>query len=290
MNPYKAFGARRRVCPQEVLSVLSCLIINAGFFMALDKQKLVIVGEGETGELAYEYFTCDSNFEVVAFSAEKSYMKKDSLFGLPVIPFEDIANLYNPKNYKMFIAISFTELNRVRTRLYQQAKIKGYQLASYVSSKAFVWRNVEIGENCFILENNVLQYHVKIGNNVTLWSGNHIGHRTSIRDNCFVSSQVTISGFCEVGENCFIGVNACIADGLKIAKDCLIGAGTVVLQNTFEGLVYVGNPAKPLPNKTSFQSFHVKEEMPPASLEEQKMLSEVIGQGTTQQIGKEGII
>ena len=238
------------------------------------------MGEGETAELAYEYFTHDSNYEVAAFSAEKAYIKKDSLFELPVIPFEDIANLYSPKKYKMFIAVSFTELNRVRTKLYKQAKGKGYSLASYVSSKAFVWRNVEIGENCFILENNVLQYHVKVGNNVTLWSGNHVGHRAIIRDNCFVSSQVTISGFCEVGENCFIGVNACLAGGIKIAKDCIIGAGAVVLKNTFEGLVYVGNPAKPLPNKTSFQSFHVKEEAPYPSLIEQNMLSTVISQDT----------
>jgi len=109
-----------------------------------------------------------------------------------------------------------------------------------------------------------------------LWSGNHVGHRTAIHDNCFVSSQVTVSGFCEIGENCFLGVNACVADTVKIAKDCIIGAGAVVLQNTFEGLVYVGNPAKPLPNKTSFQSFHVKEEVSPASVVEQKMLSTVI--------------
>lgn len=242
------------------------------------KEKLVIVGEGETAQLAYEYFTYDSNYEVVAFSAEKAYIKKDSLFGLPVIPFETIQNLYNPKTYKMFVAVSFNKLNRIRARLYKQAKEKDYQLASYVSTKAFVWRNVEVGENCFILENNVLQYQVKIGNNVTLWSGNHIGHQTVIRDNCFISSQVTISGYCEIGENCFIGVNACLADNLKVAKDCIIGAGAVVLQSTFEGLVYVGNPAKPLPNKTSFQSFNVTEGIPPASLIEQKMLSTVIGQ------------
>jgi sugar O-acyltransferase (sialic acid O-acetyltransferase NeuD family) len=218
--------------------------------MAGNKEKLVIVGEGETAELAYEYFTYDSNFDVVAFSAEKAYIKKDALFGLPIIPFEDIENLYDPKKYKMFIAISFTELNRVRTRLYKQAKNKGYSFASYVSSKAFIWRNVEIGENCFIMENNVLQYHVKIGNNVVLWSGNHVGHRSVIGDNCFVSSHVTISGFCEIGESCFLGVNSCLAGGVKVAKDCIIGAGAVVVKDTCEGKIYVGNPAKALPQKT----------------------------------------
>jgi sugar O-acyltransferase (sialic acid O-acetyltransferase NeuD family) len=242
------------------------------------KQKLVIVGDGETAELAYEYFTYDSDYEVVAFTAEKAYIKKDLLFGLPVVPFEDVASLYNPQTYHMFIAVSFTQLNRIRRRLYQQAKIKGYKLASYVSSKAFVWRNVVIGENCFILENNVLQYNVKIGDNVTLWSGNHLGHRSVIHDNCFVSSQVTISGYCSVGANCFLGVNSCVADNVKVAEDCLIGAGAVVLHDTFAGLVYVGNPAKPLPNKTSLQAFHLAEEVPEAELLEQKVVSNAIAE------------
>ncbi len=239
-------------------------------------QKLVIVGDGETAEIAYEYFTHDSNFEVVAFSVEKAYLKKETLFGLPVVPFEIVEELYEPQEYLLFVAISFTELNRIRTRLYMQAKAKGYHFASYVSSKAFVWRNVEIGENCFIFENNTLQYHVKIGNNVVLWSGNHIGHRTAIRENCFISSHVTISGFCEVGANCFIGVNACLANDVKVAKDCVIGAGAVVLHDTFEGLVYVGNPAHSLANKTSFQSFNVKEKVLTPSVTEERVLSAVI--------------
>jgi sugar O-acyltransferase (sialic acid O-acetyltransferase NeuD family) len=224
-----------------------------------DKEKLIIVGEGETAELAYEYFTHDSNYKVVAFSAEKKFIKKTELFGLPVVAFEELERLYDPRKYKAFVAISYTQLNRIRTRLYKQVKQKGFAIVSYVSSKAFIWHNVEIGENCFIFENNVIQSHVKIGNNVILWSGSHVGHRTVVKDNCFASIQAAVSGFCEIGENCFLGVNCCVAGGLKIAKDCIIGAGAVVIRNTEEGKVYVGNPARPLSYKNSFESFDVKE-------------------------------
>jgi sugar O-acyltransferase (sialic acid O-acetyltransferase NeuD family) len=236
---------------------------------------LVIVGDGETAEIAYEYFTYDSNYEVVAFSVERAYLKKNTLFKLPVVPFEDIERLYSPKKYELYVAVSYTELNRVRTRLYEWAKAKGYKLASYVSSKAFVWRNVTVGENCFIFENNTLQYNVKIGNNVTLWSGNHIGHRTVIKNNTFVSSHVTVSGYCEIGENCFLGVNSTLVGAVKVADDCVVGAGAVVLHDTFKGLVYVGNPAHPLKGKTSFDSLHVKEELPDRA-EEQKIMSKAL--------------
>jgi len=220
--------------------------------------KLIIVGEGETAELAYEYFTHDSPHEVVAFSAERAYMQKSALVGLPVVAFEEVERHYQPGEYVAFVAVSYTQLNRVRTRLYREAKRKGYTLASYVSSRAFVWHNVQIGENCFIMEHNVLQYAVRVGNNVVLWSGNHIGHQTVIRDNVFISSHVVVSGYCEVGENCFLGVNSAIANNVCIAKNCLIGMGAVIHKNTQERKVYVGNPGKPI--KDSYTTFGIEEE------------------------------
>ena len=89
----------------------------------------------------------------------------------------------------MFIAMGYKRLNRLRTKFFDSAEEKGYDLISYVSSKAFIWRNVEIGKNCFIFEDNTIQPFVNIGNNVTLWSGNHIGHHSIIEKNCFISSQ-----------------------------------------------------------------------------------------------------
>ena len=207
--------------------------------MELNKNKqLVIVGAGETAEIAYEYFTYDSDYEVVAFSVEKNFLDKEKLFDLPVVPFEDLEENYSPNSYEAFVAVSYTQLNRVRTKLYQQVKQKGFKVPSYVSSRAFIWRNVEIGENCFIFENNVIQYQVKIGNNVFLWSGNHVGHQSIIHDNCFISSHVVISGFCEIGENSFLGVNATLANNLKIGKDNWIGPNTAIMKNTEDGALY----------------------------------------------------
>lgn len=188
--------------------------------------------------MAYEYFIHDSPYKIVAFSAEKEYIKQKSKFGLPIIPFEIIETIYSPKEYVMFIAIGYMKLNYVRAKFYSQAKEKGYELISYISPKAFIWHNVEIGENCFILEDNVLQAFVKIGNNVILWSGNHIGHGTVIHNHCYISSHVVISGFCDIGENCFVGVNATFGDTVKVGKNCLIAAGTTVVKSISEGKVY----------------------------------------------------
>jgi len=222
-------------------------------------KKLIIVGDGEFAEIAYEYFSRDSEYEVEAFTIEKEYMEKNYLFNLPIVPFDELEKFYDPQKFYIFIAVTYTQLNRVRTRLYHESKKKGFKIASYISSNAFVWHNVKIGENCFIFENNVLQYNVEVGNNVILWSGNHVGHRAKIEDNCFITSHVVISGYCEIGESSFLGVNSTIADFLKIGKDCIIGAGSNVTKNTENKKVYVGNPAKPT-QKSSYATFGLKEE------------------------------
>lgn len=210
----------------------------------MSNRKLIIVGAGETANLAHEYFTYDSDYDVVAFSVHSKYKKDNKFKNLPLVNFEDLLKLYPCDKFDVFVALASEKLNYNRLKIFQEVKNMGYKCASYISSKAFVWNNVEIGENCFVLENNTLQPFVKIGNNVTLWSGNHIGHQSVVKDNVFISSHVVISGFCEIGENTFIGVNSCIADNIKVAKDNFIALGSVVNKNTEEDKIYRGNPAE----------------------------------------------
>jgi len=203
-------------------------------------QRLVIGGDSAFAQVAYEYFTHDSDYEVVAFSVEREYLKQDSLFGLPVVPFETLETTYAPGEHKFFAATVYTQANQLRTRLYQEARAKGFAPASYISSRAFVWRNCQIGEHCFIFENNVVQPFVRLGNNVILWSGNHIGHHSTIKDHCFFASHVVVSGFVEIGAYCFMGVNATVANNTTIGDNCTIGAGALVMSDVEDGQTVVG--------------------------------------------------
>lgn len=223
---------------------------------------VVIVGGGEFAEIAYEYFTKDSEYTVTGFAVNKEYMEETSIKGLPVVPVEEMETRFPPEKYDVYVAVSYVQLNRVRKRLYQTCRRKGYHCASYVSSRAFVWDNVQIGENSFIFENNTLQYNVKVGNNVVIWSGNHIGHSTRIEDDVWITSHVVISGYCRIGAGSFLGVNATLGDEVGIAKDVVLGAGALTVKNLEEaGQVYIGSPAKKT-GRTSYEQFHVKMELP----------------------------
>lgn len=205
--------------------------------------KVVIFGTGDIGHLAHYYMTHDSRFKIAAFCADGAFITGDNFLGLPLVPFDEILNTYPPDDFDMFVALSYSKLNKVRTEKYHMAKERGYRLVSYVCSRSVMWPDIEIGDNCFIFENQTIQPFVRIGNNVTMWSGNHIGHSSIIGDHTFLTSHVVVSGHVEIGHSSFLGVNATLRDGVKLAPFSVIGAGATIVKNTIEGGVYMGTPA-----------------------------------------------
>jgi sugar O-acyltransferase (sialic acid O-acetyltransferase NeuD family) len=207
--------------------------------------RVVVFGTGRFAECVHFYLTHDSEDEVVAFSVEGSHLRKPSLLGLPVVPFEELEHEYPPGEFELFVAVGYAELNRVRARIYEAAKTRGYGLVTYVSSRCTHWPGLEIGDNCFIFEDNTIQPFVEIGNDVVMWSGNHIGHHSRISDHCFLTSHVVVSGNVTVGAYSFLGVNATIRDSISVGERNVIGAGALVMRPTQDGELYVAERTRP---------------------------------------------
>jgi sugar O-acyltransferase (sialic acid O-acetyltransferase NeuD family) len=203
---------------------------------------IVVFGAGDIAQLAQFYLTRDSPYKVAAFTVDAAFVKEGSFGGVPVIAFEEIAKEFPPEKFGMFVAISYSGVNELRAAKFEEAKRKGYKLISYVSTKA-TYYGTEIGENCFIFEDNTIQPFTRIGNNVTLWSGNHIGHHSTIGDHCFISSHVVISGGVVIEPYCFLGVNSTIRDHVTIKEKCVIGMGSMVTKDCEANGVYMGAPA-----------------------------------------------
>jgi len=203
-------------------------------------RKLVVFGTTDAAELANFYFTRDTTYQVVAFSVDREFIKSDTFCGLPIVPFEEITTTFSPESHDFFVALGYSKLNQLRKDKYFAVKEYGYRLASYISPRATIFDQDQIGENCFILEDNTLQPFSRIGDNVTLWSGNHIGHHSIISSHCFLASHIVVSGHVNIGESCFVGVNATFRDNITIGEKSIIGAGTLILRSIESGGVYVG--------------------------------------------------
>ena len=213
-------------------------------------KKLIIFGIGETGRMFYNCFQYDSEYEVCAFTVDDEYKTIDEYKGLPVVRYGEIVKLYPPEEYEMFIAIVSTNMNTLRKRVYLECKEKGYRFATYISSKAAIGYEVEIGENCAVMENTSIQQFAKIGNDVIIFSNNVIGHSSTIKDHVFISSCIAMSGYCKIGESCFLGVNCTINVGVEVGDYCYLGMGTIIEKDVPNYSLIKAEPSKPYKRTT----------------------------------------
>lgn len=189
------------------------------------KKKLVIFGLEDFADIAYEYFTVDSGYEVAAFTVDSAYLQVESRFGLPVVAFENLETRFPPSDHDFFAAVVYSDLNRLRQTVCHRATTKGYHLASYVSSRAFVWRNAVLGQHCFVFENNTIQPFARIDDNVVLWCANQISHHAHIASHCFLSGNVAVGGWATVEKHCFIGLNSTLANNTHVGTASWISHG-----------------------------------------------------------------
>jgi len=220
-------------------------------------KKLLIIGNTGNAVLAKFYFDADSEYEVVGFSVNGKYISSPELEGLPVTPLEEITQIYNVSEVEVFVAVGYKNMNKVREKLYYECRAMGYRMASYVSSHSIYLSQFPPGDNCFILEGNIVQPFARIGNNVVIWSGNNIAHHAVIEDHCYITTNTAISGSVIVKKNCFVGTNSTLNHGITLAPETLIGAGAVVMKNTVEKGVYL--PCRAVLYSKSSEEIHQHE-------------------------------
>lgn len=216
------------------------------------KPRVVVFGNTSFASLAAYCLTHDSPYRVAAFTVDRAYIGSGSHEGLPVVAFDELADAYPPGDVRLLIPLGYHAINGLRRDRYLAAKALGYDFVSYISSRASIWPDLQVGENCLIYEHAIIQPYARIGDNVIIRSGAHISHHCQMGDHAFVAAGVTLGGNVSVGAQAFVGLGAMLRDGLTIAPRTFIGAGAVVVTDTEADGVYVGNPARKL-GKTAIE-------------------------------------
>ena len=129
---------------------------------------------------------------------------------------------------------------------------------SYVSPRATLIGDVEVGEGSSIWENAVLRGDI---------GRIRVGRRSSIQDNCTIHTdargQCIIGDFVTVGHNAVIhgstvhdyvivGMNSTLLEGSEVGPNSIVAAGSVVLEGekTPPRVLLAGVPAKSVRNLT----------------------------------------
>ena len=205
---------------------------------------IILFGNGQFASLAWYCLTNDTGHAVSGFTVDREFIGAPYKHDLPVVDFDMVEASFPPDTHRMLLPVGPSAMNELRRCKYFAAKAKGYEFATYISARAIVWPDLEIGESSMVSEGAVIQPFARIGVNTLIRSGSHIAHHCVVGDHCFVAAKACIGGGAVIREGCFVGLNATIRDGITIAERCLIAAGAVVHKDTEPNGVYLGVPAR----------------------------------------------
>jgi sugar O-acyltransferase (sialic acid O-acetyltransferase NeuD family) len=209
------------------------------------KRGIVLFGTGKFASLVRYCLTHDSDDKVVGFTVDKCYLSAAEGVDLPVVDYAEVERTFPPDNYAMMFPIGPHQRNGIRRDRYKLARQRGYNIGSYVSSRAITWPDLSIGEGAIVFDGAIVQPFARIGANAVVRSGAHLSHHVTVGDHCFVAAGACLGGGAVVEDECTIGLNATVRDGVTIAQGCLIAAGAVVVADTEPNGLYMGVPAKP---------------------------------------------
>lgn len=213
-------------------------------------KNIVILGNNDFGRLLNYYISIDDKRKVVAFTVNKEYIMEDSFCDLPVVPFENIENIYPPDKFEIMLAIGNSKMNDVRKKMYFECKQKGYNIASYIHSSCSV-HTKDIGEGNILLENCLLYPYSKLGNGNLLWDHVLISHDCVVGDFNTFSSYADLCGYVKIGNNGYFGKHCILNDFMEIADYTLVGAAAYAKGKTKEYDVVVPARSVTLNNKIS---------------------------------------
>jgi len=202
-------------------------------------ENVIIYGNGSMAHILFSY--AKEKMNICGFTVDDNCIKnhETEFCNRPLIPFSTIENIYNPSDYKMIVAVGFIEMNELRERKYQELKNKGYSFVSYIDNTVKIHDEVEIEENCIILDFVSIHPGTKIKQGTFISSNVNIGHSCCIESSNWINSGVSIAGGSTIGSACFFGVNSSVGHGVTLGERNFIAANTFICKSTKDDEVYI---------------------------------------------------
>lgn len=202
-------------------------------------KKLVVFGTGEGARLILWTLGAKAATRIAGFAVDREYLTTTEFAGKPVVPVDELTKRFPPEDHEAIVIVGHHKLNTVRQQKYQALKSLGYAMANIVHESNDFDPAVLQGDNCLILQRQLVHLDVRIGSNIVMWSGCHLGDRTRIGDHVWLGGMVCLNGDVDIGDYCVLGSNCTISSSVRVAEKCFIGASALINKCTKPGRVYI---------------------------------------------------
>lgn len=166
-------------------------------------------------------------------------------------------DLYGTKSYHLDEAIRIFGKNQIvatvangepvaRKAIYEKIVRQGIRVDHIIDDTSIISDTATIGEGSIITAHCSISSYARLENNVAINVKSIVGHDVTVGENSVISSMVNIGGATTIGSDSYIGMGVQIRDGIKIGAEVIIGMGSVVYGDIPDGVIALGNPARPM--------------------------------------------
>lgn len=211
------------------------------------KAPLLIFGAGTLARLACLEAEDSGAYEVVGFIVDDDLIATERFLGRPIHAWSAARTSFAPHAVAIHCAIGYRAMRR-RAAVFDQVKAAGFGCVSLVSTRAYVSRHAELGENCFVMAGVVIEPGARLGPNNMVWSNATVCHDCTIGRHNFIAAGATLGGHVTIGNRSFLGFGSVVRERQRVGNDVLVGAQSLLLEDTNDLCVYLGSPARLVKN------------------------------------------
>lgn len=206
---------------------------------------LVIYGAGGFGRDVLQVVhdineALPGTWDPVGFVVDEEFISSSPVQGLPILGSVDW--LARNPGVEVVIAIGAPPVRRrIARRISQEV---GNCFVSLVHPRAWLGKNVVIGEGSVICAGALLTRDISIASHVQIDIGVKIGHDSVLSDFVTLHPSVCVSGNVRFAEGAEMGAGSVLLPKVSVGEWTIAGAGAVVTKDVPANATVVGVPAK----------------------------------------------
>jgi sugar O-acyltransferase (sialic acid O-acetyltransferase NeuD family) len=164
-------------------------------------------------------------------------------YGTRVYTFVDVLDKFSLDAFEVVIANGEPVH---RKAIYDKVVAHGVKLGVVADSSAIVSHTAILHPGAILTPHCLAASLAEVGVNAAINAKAIVGHDVRVGAHTVISSMVNIGGACRIGERSYVGMGTQIKEGVTIGNEVIVGMGSVVYQDIPDGMIALGNPARPM--------------------------------------------
>lgn len=208
--------------------------------------RLILIGGGGHCRSCIDVIESEARYSIHGV-LDSSASIGEQVLGYPILGDDNDIAHYVRQGYSFLITVGHVGNAYLRKKLYRLVMREKGSLATVVSPRAYIAKNVTISKGTIVMHDVLINTGAFIGDNCIINSKALIEHDCKVLSHCHISTAAVVNGGVTVGQETFFGSNASSKQGITINKGTFIKANSCFVNKksnkiAFLTTIYPTNP------------------------------------------------